>query len=179
MNAAVCRIPFLALPTLLLSTRDLVTLELWNIPQTGYISPEEMVVGLAALPRLSHFTIEFQLASPRLYRIHPPPATRIILPALTNFQFRGASEYLEDLVSRIDALQLSRINIYFLNQLVDFRVTQLAMFMDHSVGPKLTQFRYGQVAFYGGLVNFRTYLHANTSSPNQHYAITKRFMPRD
>ena len=59
------RITFPKLPTLLLSTSDLVTLDLGNIPPTGYISPEAMVAGLAALPRLSHFTIDFQSASSR------------------------------------------------------------------------------------------------------------------
>ncbi len=41
-----------ALPALLLSVIDLVTLKLDKIPQIGYISPEAMVTGLAALSRL-------------------------------------------------------------------------------------------------------------------------------
>ena len=57
-------LPFPALPTLLLSTSDLVYLRLRNIPQTGYISPEAMVVGLAALPNLHTFRFKFQLATP-------------------------------------------------------------------------------------------------------------------
>ena len=57
-------LPFPALPTLLLSTSDLVYLHLRNIPQKGYISPEAMVVGLAALPNLCIFRIKFQLATP-------------------------------------------------------------------------------------------------------------------
>jgi hypothetical protein len=81
-------IPFPALPTLLLSTSDLVNLDLRNIPPTGYISPEAMVTGLAALPRLENFTIHFLLATPRPDRIHPPPVTRAVIPALTTFGFR-------------------------------------------------------------------------------------------
>ena len=171
-NIYMRRIPFPALPTLLLSTSDLVTLHLENIPPTGYISTEAMIVGLAVLPRLTHFVIHFQSASPRSDRIQPPPAIRTILPALTFFQFQGASEYLEDLVYRIDAPQLNRILIRYLNQLIDFQVAQLSMFMDRSVGPKLTSFRHARVTFYSHLVTFRTYGHANDSSPETHHAIT-------
>ena len=72
------------------------------------------------------------------------------------FSFWGATEYLEDLLSRIDTPQLDEIHIsYFLIELVDFRVAQLAKFMDRSVGPKLTQFRYVQITFYRCLVSFK------------------------
>ena len=107
-------IPFPALPTLLLSTSDLRTVNLRSIPPTGYISPEAMVVGLAALPRLEVFDLKFQSVTPCPDRIHSP-VTRTVLPALSYFQFKGASEYLEDLVARIDAPQLNRIYIYYLN----------------------------------------------------------------
>ena len=145
-------IPFPALPTLLLSTSDLVTLYIRNIPPTGYISPEAMVMVLAALPS---FIIHFQSATSRPDRIHPPsPVTRSVLSALTYFLFEGASEYLEDLVVRIDAPQLDQINIYYLNQLVDFQVVQISKFIEHSIGPKLTLFKYAQVSFYSGRVIF-------------------------
>ena len=98
---------------LLLSTSNLVFLDLREIPPTGYISPEAMVAGLTALPKLKSFIIEFQLATPRPDRIHPPPVTWTVLPALTSFRFKGASEYLEDLVAGIDAPQLDEIYIYY------------------------------------------------------------------
>ena len=96
------RTPFPALPTLLLSARDLVTLQLYSIPPAGYISPEEMVACLAVLPRLKMFGIEFDMLTPQLNRSHPPPIARAILPALTSFNFRGCCGYLEDLVAPID-----------------------------------------------------------------------------
>ena len=46
------RIPFPTLPTLLVFTSDLTSLELFNISPDGYISPGSMVVGLTALPTL-------------------------------------------------------------------------------------------------------------------------------
>ena len=141
-------VPFPALPTLLLSTLDLDTLHLLDIPPTGYISPEVMVVCLAALPRLKSFQIEFRFATPRPNQIRTMhPVTRMTLPALTHFRCKGASEYLEDLVARIDSPQLNGIHIIYLNQLVDFEVGQLSKFIDRSLGPKLIPFRHADVTF--------------------------------
>jgi len=147
-------IPFPALPTLLLSASDLTYLHLYDVPPTGYISPEAMVVGLAALPRLEHFIIEFSFTSPRPYRIHPPPSTRTVLPALTSFEFKGASEYLEDLVGQIDSPQLVYIEVTYLNQLVDFQAAQLSEFIDRSVGPELTSLGRAHFDFRNDFVSF-------------------------
>ena len=157
-------VPFPAFPILLSSTKDLVTLHLLNIPPTGYISPEAMVVGLAALPRLKVFVIEFQLATPHPNQIRTaPPVTRTVLPTLTNFRFKGASEYLEDLISQIDSPQLDDICIGYLNQLVDFEVGQLSKFIDRSIGPKLTPpFRQVDVTFCRKYI-YIAYGHTNES----------------
>jgi hypothetical protein len=140
------RIPFPGLPKFLLSTSDLVELELWQIPNTGYISPEAMVTGLSALTRLQTFIIHFESPAPRLHRRNrlPPPLTRTVLPALTYFQFRGVSEYLEDLVAQIDAPQLQRVIIKFFNQLV-FDIRQLPWFISHA--RTLRPFDRAKVAF--------------------------------
>ena len=166
-------IPFPALPTLLLSTSNLVELNLGSIPPTGYISPEEMVACLATLPRLHTFGIGSKSATPRPDQIHPPPVTRTVLPALTDFAFDGASRYMEDLVSRIDVPQLNAVHICYVIELVDFQVAQFAKFIDRSVDPKLTQFRYAQISFYSYLVTFNlnTSCHANGPHPDPPYAI--------
>ncbi|KAH9172881.1 hypothetical protein EDB89DRAFT_842298 [Lactarius sanguifluus] len=109
-------ISYPALPTLLLSATDLVTLHLYNTPPTGYISPEVTVASLSTLSRLETFIIEFQSATSRPDRIPPPPIARTILPSLTYFGFHGASEYLENVVSRIDGPQLNQIHVDYLNQ---------------------------------------------------------------
>ncbi|KAH9957644.1 hypothetical protein BGW80DRAFT_1465734 [Lactifluus volemus] len=44
------------------------------------------------------------------------PLTRAILPALTEFRFRGVSEYLEDLLARIDVPQLEYLSVWFFQQ---------------------------------------------------------------
>jgi hypothetical protein len=164
-----CDIRFPALLTLLLSTSDLTSLDLHNIlTSIGYISPEAMVVGLAALLRLEYLSIRFQSATSRPDRIHPPPVTRTVLPALTAFHFQGASEYLEDLVARIDCPQVNGISIGYLNQLVDFQVapSQLSKFFDRSLGPKLTRFRHAHVTFDSKEVTFELFCHCCASYPD-------------
>ncbi len=121
------RIPFPALPKLPLSATDLVALGLRNIPHSGYISPEAMVACLSALTRLESLFLGFRSPRPRLSREKPPP-TRTILPSLTHFDFKGVSEYLGDLVARIDTPSLKSIEITFFNQLV-FDILQLPSFL--------------------------------------------------
>ncbi|KAH9171743.1 hypothetical protein EDB89DRAFT_1069460 [Lactarius sanguifluus] len=120
-------IPYPALPMLLLSASDLVKLDLRNIPLTGYISPEAMVACLATLPRLDRFTIEILSTTPLPDRALPPPVTRTVLPALTSFQFIGASEHLENLVSQIDSPQLNQISIGYI-RLVDYQARARSLF---------------------------------------------------
>jgi hypothetical protein len=123
-------IPFPALPKLLLSATDLVELALLNIPHSGYISPEATVTGLAALANLRNLHIEFEsrLSRPDRESRRPPPPTRTVLSTLTCFVFHGASEYLEDLVARVDAPLLDKILITFFHQRI-FDIPQLAQFM--------------------------------------------------
>jgi len=144
-------IPFRELPVLLPSASDLVSLKLFGIPQTGYISPEAMVAGLATLTRLRDLSILFQSPASRPNRIRLPPTTRTILPALTSFSFFGAREYLEDFAARIDALRLDSIDIRYFNQLVDFQVPQFSRFINHSESLKRpmhcsVEFRPGRVS---------------------------------
>jgi hypothetical protein len=114
------RIPFPALPNLLLSATDLVTLQLWEIPHSGYISPEAIVTCLSALTRLDYLVIRFQspLSRPPKGSRHRPPLIRTVLPALAHLEFGGVTEYLEDLVARIDAPFLVEFSMLLFNQLV-------------------------------------------------------------
>jgi hypothetical protein len=165
-------ISYPALPTLLLSATDLVKLDLFDIPPTGYISPEAMVASLATLQSLETLIIGFRSATSRPDRIHPPPITRTVLPALTYFRFKGASEYLEDLVSRIDSPQLNQTVIAYLNQVVDFQVVQLSNFIDRTVGPEINRFKHARLSFSYGTVAFTVYPHANHSPWDRRPATT-------
>ena len=113
-------IPFPALPNLLLSTHDLVSLDLWKIPLSGYISPDAMVTCLSALTRLEKLVLHFRFPRSRADRENRlvPRLTRIVLPALTKLSFKGNSEYLEDIVAQIDTPLLNEFNITFFNQLI-------------------------------------------------------------
>jgi hypothetical protein len=125
-------IPFPALPKLLLSATDLVRLTLRNIPHSGYIPPETIVTSLAVLANLRFLTIEFEFPISRGgSRPRATSLTRTVLPTLTCLRFRGVSEYLEDLVARIDAPLLDNIWINFFHQLI-FDIPQLAQFMERT-----------------------------------------------
>jgi hypothetical protein len=114
------RIPFPRLPKLLLSTHHLVKLCLWDIPRSGYISPEAMVTALSTLTSLEKLVLAFRSPRSQADRAsrRPPPLTRVALPALTSLWFKGDSEYLEDIVSRLEAPLLSYTEILFFNQLI-------------------------------------------------------------
>ena len=142
-------IPYPALPTLLFSTSNLVNLELYHIPPTGYLPPEVMVACLAASPKLDKFILEFQMATTFPERIHPPPLTRTVLPqpSLTLFRFRGDSDYLEDLLARIDGPETNWLLINYIHQPVGFRFAHLSRFIDRSIGPKLTLFEHARILF--------------------------------
>ena len=111
---------FPRLPKLLLSTTHLVNLSLYRIPRSGYISPETMVAALSTLTSLGTFYLRFQ--SPQSFQDmasrRPPPPEPVVLPSLTDFEFEGVSEYLDDLMARIEAPRLSSLYIIFLNQIL-------------------------------------------------------------
>jgi hypothetical protein len=123
-------VPFPRLPKLLLTATDLVNLYLWNTPHSGYISPEAIVCCLSTLTRLEKLSLEFE--SPRSCPVRegrrPHLLTPSVLPALTDFRFQGVSEYLEDLVVRIDTPLLNSLDIWLFHQLI-FDTPQLAQFL--------------------------------------------------
>jgi hypothetical protein len=123
-------IPFPALPHLLLSSRDLVDLQLTDVPIEGYVSPMAMVAGLSALSNLRKLSIGFRSPKPPTDRTirFSRPRKRIVLSALTDFGFRGVSEYLEEFVARIDTPSLLHFEVAFFNQLI-FHLPKLARFI--------------------------------------------------
>ena len=132
-------VPVLGLPKLLLSATDLVRLSLYHIPHSGYISPEAIVACLSTLPRLETLCLEFE--SPRSRpnhesrRLYPP--TRSVLPALLRLYFTGVSNYLEDLVARIDSPLLSFLDIRLFHQLI-YDTPQLSQFITRTPELKIT-----------------------------------------
>ncbi|KAI9457880.1 hypothetical protein F5148DRAFT_1287545 [Russula earlei] len=102
---------FSGIPKLLLSANQLVILRLSNIPDSGYISPQDLVTALSVLSRLEILCIEYQ--SPLYPASRPrPPLTRSVLPALINLVFRSVHEYLEDFVAQIEAPLLRSLYLW-------------------------------------------------------------------
>jgi hypothetical protein len=130
-------IPFPGLPKLLLSATHLVDLYLRRIPHSGYISPEAMVTCLSVLTKLE--TLEIGFESPRCRpdwkSRRPSPPTHILLPVLTELRFKGVSDYLEDIMARIDAPLLNKLGITLFYQLI-FDTPQLTHFINRT--PKFT-----------------------------------------
>ena len=130
---ALSGIPIPGLPKLLLSATNLVHLQLWNIPHSGYISPDLMVTALSALTSLDFLSLGFR--SPRSHPDQasrlPPHPTRTVLPSLTTIFFKGVCEYLDDLVARIDAPQLNNVYIMFFNDII-FDAPQFIQFISRT-----------------------------------------------
>ena len=123
-------ITFPALQTLLLSTSDLVELQLCDTPIHHTTLPVRMATCLAELPRLKSFVLQFQ--SPFFTPDHIDRPRAILLPALTNFEFRGSSKYLEEFVALIDCPQLDEMLIRLGH---GYQLVQLFGFFDHTIPP--------------------------------------------
>ena len=123
-------IAFPALPKLLLSTSNLTSLELCDIPISGYFSPEALVVGLSEMTRLKSLTIgfDFWMSHFHVNNSYTHPRGHTVLPVLTNFKFSGDNEYLEAIVSRIDTPLLELADLRFFNRFA-FEIPHLTHFI--------------------------------------------------
>ena len=141
-------IPFPGIPKLLLSATHLVRLWLTNIPHSGYISPEAMATCLSALTSLQLLILKFQSpeSCPDLETKPPFLPTRFVLPTLAKFWFKGASEYLEEFLARIDAPQVYELEITFFND-IDFDTPELTQFISRT--PRLRVYDDAWLSFYG------------------------------
>jgi hypothetical protein len=134
-------------PEFALKATYLVTLRLLDIPDPGYISfaPGDIATYLAALPKLKSLTIQFLSNPSRHYYITTlPPETPVVLPALEHFRFRGISEYLEDLVSRVSAPLLNQLSIVLFKDII-FDIPELHKFISRA--EKFTPLNHAQLLF--------------------------------
>ena len=113
------RIPFPSLPRLLYTATDLVTLHLFEIPRSGYISPAAIVTALSMLTRLKSLHLDFDPSQHWTHGVESQrqlPLKRTVLPALTEFYLWSDREYMEDMVSKIDTPLLNSARIAFSGQ---------------------------------------------------------------
>ncbi len=142
------RLYFKGLPSLLLTAPNLVSLQLGEIRLSliSHVSPQTMIQVLAGLPKLKSLLIYFAIPRNGVHAFHEElekhrrkASIRAVLPTLTEFYFRGISEYLEDLVAQIDAPQLDDLSIAYFSQEVQTR--RLFEFINQTVNLKPAQFR--------------------------------------
>ena len=164
-------IPFTAFPTLLSSTRGLVDLRLLNIPPEGYIPPKAMATFLAALTGLRTLLIGFKSPT-RSRKTRCQHRRRTCLPSLTTFGFHGVAEYLEDLVSLIDAPQLHYFRISYFNQL-DFQVPvpKLSNFIGRTQNLYMAQFKRARIDFGSNSVYVILYSERENLLDDNHFSL--------
>ena len=154
-NLMLSNVLFPGLLKLLFSTTHLVALQLIDIPHSGYISPDTMVIALSMLTSLSR--LELMFTSPRSCpgreSRRPSPSTRSALSVLSFFKFTGVSEYLEDLVASIDAPRLSGMYIIFFNDIV-LDTPQLIQFIGRTPLPRELEKAHLTFSDHGAEVSF-------------------------
>jgi hypothetical protein len=131
-------ISFPTFPNFVLSCTQIQTLYLYDIPDSGYISPEAMATCLAVLPNLAHLLIGFQSPLSRPDELSPPPLTRAVFPTLTYLSFCGISEYFEDFIARIDVPRLLSLAITFFMDLI-FDIPRLRNFINPTLPQRFNQ----------------------------------------
>ena len=96
------RVALPAFPKFLSLAKDLVSLQLEEIPSIGY-TLEALLIGLPAMTLLKSLRIYFLSPSSRpvLSDTLQSPEMRSVLPCLNYMEFHGTSEYLECLLSTI------------------------------------------------------------------------------
>ncbi|KAH9165078.1 hypothetical protein EDB89DRAFT_2233624 [Lactarius sanguifluus] len=129
------RLTRIAIPALqrLSSSTNLVDLQLYEIPSTGYISPEAFANALSGMTKLRSLSFHLLSLPPHrdFLRLLPSSGKRIVLLSLTCLKYRGTSRYFNKLVSRIDAPRLGDLDIAFVDHsTIEIEVSQLGQFID-------------------------------------------------
>jgi hypothetical protein len=125
-------IPFPGLPKLLLSATHLTDLRLFYSSFGIHFTRGDGHCPLHVdQPRTLHLGFQSPLSLPDRASRRPPPPKRFVLPVLTEFWFKGVSEYVDDLVARIDAPRLIKLDLTFFNQIL-FDTPELVQFISRT-----------------------------------------------
>ncbi len=163
-----------SLPSLLSSTNNLVALHLHFLSMTNHVSSEAIVTGLAAITRLKHLTIEFHKLSSDLSLPTQNSGIQLaqtILPALTQFHFKGSYIYLKSLITQLNTHQLVDLSIeitQYMDHPLTIQVPEVFQFISHVEGLKLAQFRHAHSEFHDD----HAFIHFNNAQTGQHIHLT-------
>ena len=126
-------VAFPMLPKLLVSTGDLTSLELCDIPMSGNISPKAIVLGLSAMTQLKSLSINFGIWMSHFHVSNSRTRSqgRTVLPALTDLKYTGITEYLEAFVAIVDTPLLELTDLRFFNRF-SFEIPQLSRFISRT-----------------------------------------------
>ncbi|KAN0136921.1 hypothetical protein V8E53_005362 [Lactarius tabidus] len=81
------------------------------------------------MTQLRSLSLHFYSRPRNDFRLPSPPEKRIALPALAYLEYRGTSNYLDNLVARIDAPCLGDLDVTFFNQFA-MEASQLGQFIE-------------------------------------------------
>jgi hypothetical protein len=124
-------IAFPTFPNFILSATNIVDLTLSDIPHSGYISPDAMATCLATLPNLNYLYLRFRSPLSRPVQVGLPPFSRAILPSLATLDFKGASKYFEDFLTRTHIPLLNSLYMRFFMDLI-FDIPRIHRFIDRT-----------------------------------------------
>ncbi len=109
------RIAFPTLLPLLSSSRNLVDIQLHDISGIAHLSPETLANTLSGMSHLQSLSLSSLSTPHRQSYVSQVPVSveRIVLPALTHLKLRGASDFLDKFLARIDSSCLENTKIAF------------------------------------------------------------------
>ena len=129
-STGVASFPALLQP--LCSPRIIVELELHITLNSSHLSPgvvtQALTNALSGMVQLQSLSLHF-LSDAHSLCPPPPSVERYVLPVLSHLNFWGNTEYLDDLVTRIDAPRLVHIRVTMYN-IVTLNLSTLSEFID-------------------------------------------------
>jgi hypothetical protein len=115
-----------------MSTAGLVTLVLHDIPPSAYFHPGYLLTRLSIMLQLETLVVRFKSPLPDRdvvrQLLRTPITTRLTLPNLRRFIFKGVNAYLEGLLAHLTTPLLSILEIVLFTRLT-YTVTNLVEFM--------------------------------------------------
>ncbi|KAI9445780.1 hypothetical protein BJY52DRAFT_1194016 [Lactarius psammicola] len=143
------------LPRLLSSSNNLVSLRVKEIKSDGYFIAEDLAIGLSAATRLKYLELDYYSVPTHPLRRGDsvPLSSRIVLPSLTEFRYRGKSVNLMNFVSRIDAPIIEEIWVSLFRD-IQYDTHELCAFFGRGEGLRPLRHRTMYFGFLGTCVVF-------------------------